>query len=219
MTHTYLFLRSIIDTFAMNMIAILISTHLTHTHHAYNCSSVKTPPLPSKRLLYNDVTPTNFNNRLGEYHMSKQNPAVLDRMYSSPSSPQKEQLYKTVSPLVNHTARLNGSGIALRNCRSPLHTSLLKQTLGRVRRNSLPGQSSLVHMAVHGSQRHYDSVGVSPVIVKLSSPDGRESTNRGRSSGGLSLEASSWKNDERMLMAAPNPCDKTVVLSALKQKR
>lgn len=205
------------------MIAILISTHLngvifarTHIHHAHNYSSVKTPPLPSKRLLYNDVTPTNFNNRLGEYHMSKQNPAVLDRMYSSPSSPQKEQLYKTVSPLVNHTARLNGSGIVLRNCRSPLHTSLLKQTLGRVRRNSLPSQSSLVHMAVHGSQRHYDSVGVSPVIVKLSSP---EPTNRSRSSGRLSLEASSWQNGERTSMAAPNPCDKTTVLSALKQKR
>ena len=205
------------------MTVILISTHLnvvifarTHIDHAHNYSSVKTPPLRSKRLLYNDVTPTNFNNRLGEYHMSKQNPAVLDRMYSSPSSPQKEQLYKTVSPLVNHTARLNGSGIVLRNCRSPLHTSLLKQTLGRVRRNPLPG---LVHMAVHGSQRRYDSVGVSPVIVKLSSPDSRESTNRNESSGELSLEASSWQNDERTSMAAPNPCDKTTVLSALKQKR
>ena len=200
------------------MVAILISTHLsvvTHTYHPHNYSSVKTPPLPSKRLLYNDVTPTNFNNRLGEYHMSKQNPAVLDRMYSSPSSPQKEQLYKTVSPLVNHTARLNGSGIVLRSCRSPLQTSLLRQTLGKVRRNSLPSQSSLVHMAVHGSQRHYDSVGVSPVIVKLSSPEPINS----RSSRGLGLEASSWQNGERTSMAAPNPCDKTTVLSALKQKR
>lgn len=151
--------------------------------------------------------------------MSKQNPAVLDRMYSSPSSPHKEQLYKTVSPFVNHNARLNGSGIVSRSCRSPLHASLLKQTLGRVRRNTLPGQSSLVHMAVHGSQRHYDSVGVSPVIVKLSSPDNKEPTDRGRLSRGLITEASSWENGERMSNAAPNPCDKTVILSALKQKR
>ena len=151
--------------------------------------------------------------------MSKQNPAILDRMYSSPSSPQKEQLYKTVSPFVNHTARLNGSGIVSRNCRSPLHASLLRQTLGRVHRNSLPGQSSLVHMAVHGSQRHYDSVGVSPVIVKLSSPDNKEPTDRSGLSRGLTTEASSWQNGERMSTAAPNPCDKTVILSALKQKR
>ena len=145
--------------------------------------------------------------------MSKQNPAVIDQMYSSSASPQKDQLYKTVTPLMSRNTRLNGSGILVRNDSTPGHTSLLKQTLGKIHQNSLPGHSSLVQLAVRGSQRQYDSIGVSPVIIKLSGP---EPTTREGLNPDLGMETSSWQNDRREVV---NPCDKNVVLSALKQKR
>ena len=146
--------------------------------------------------------------------MSKQNPAVLDQMYSSSSSPQKDHLYKAVTPLISRTTRLNGSGILVGNDSTPAHTSLLKQTLGKIHRNSLPGHSSLVQLAVRGTQRQYDSIGISPVIIKLSGP---ESTTGGGLEPELGMETNLWQNDVRAPVA--NPCDKNVVLSALKQKR
>ena len=138
--------------------------------------------------------------------MSKQNPAVIDQLYSpSPaSSSHKNNLYKTASPLfngLNHSRHLNGN----RSGRTQVQ-SFLRQTLNR--RNSLPGGTgtSLVHLAIQGRQRKYDSVPVSPVIVRLSGSSLDE---------GKGMELGRLEEEE----TAVNPCDKDVVISALRQKR
>ena len=166
-------------------------------------SSVKTPPTAVRRLPYNEInTMSNVGNRLGDYHMSKQNPAVIDQLYS----PHKSSLYKTASPLFNglsHSGHLNGN----RGGRTQIQT-FLRQTLNR--RNSLPGGgtgTSLVHLAIQGRQRKYDSVPVSPVIVRLSGSS-LTGSNKGAELGSLDEEE-----------ATVNPCDKDVVVSALRQKR
>ena len=163
-------------------------------------SSVKTPPTAVRRLPPNDInTMSNVGNRLGDYHMSKQNPAVIDQLYSPRDH--KNDLYKTASPLFNGLNHSNGS----RSGRTQIQT-FLRQTLNR--RNSLPGSTgtSLVHLALQGRQRRYDSVPVSPVIVRLSGSG---------LSGSKGAELGKLDEEE----TAVNPCDKDVVVSALRQKR
>lgn len=165
-----------------------------------NFSSVKTPPTAVRRLPPNDInTMSNVGNRLGDYHMSKQNPAVIDQLYSPRDH--KNDLYKTASPLFNGLNHSNGS----RSGRTQIQT-FLRQTLNR--RNSLPGSTgtSLVHLALQGRQRRYDSVPVSPVIVRLSGSG---------LSGSKGAELGKLDEEE----TAVNPCDKDVVVSALRQKR
>ena len=135
--------------------------------------------------------------------MSKQNPAVLDFLYSSPSSTQS---YKAASPLFNYSYT-NGFPVASRNGRTPLHTSLLRQTLSNnKRRNSLPRTgSSLVHLAAQRKHRNYDSVPVSPVIVRLSGP-------------ASTVEDTTSAHKDENGKVKVNPCDKNVVISALKKR-
>ena len=162
----------------------------------------------------------NINNRLGDYHMSRQDPAVLDRIYagsnSAPSSPthalRNTHLYKAPPSFLNHTTHSNRLGAIVagsysRNSRPSLPTSLLRQTLSNSGRSSLPASSSIVNMAVHqGSNRPR---GYSPVIVRRSRPAGTMGENEGRVGG----------EREEEPMVAFNPCDRDVVISALKQKR
>lgn len=158
--------------------------------------------------------------RLGEYHRSKQSPAVLDQFFSPPTtlSHPSHTLYKS-SPTVNinserfnvFSPRSEGPAVPLspsRRARTPLQSSLLPRRLSDQRASSFG--PSLVNLAVRGRLRQSHSAAVSPVIVQLSSP----STPSG--SGGTSeLSQRTQGQGENQ----PDPCNKEVVISALKQKR
>ncbi len=162
-------------------------------------------------------TSLNVNNRLRDYHMSRQDPAVLDRMYTSaPTSPARQNgyLYGTSPNFANHITHSNGHSMASpagsysRASRTALPTSLLRQTLTNSRRSSLPGGSSLVNMAVQRGG-HAGSKNFSPVIVRLSGP-ATSSDGGGRGEPANRQEAPGMAID---------PCDKETVMSALKKKR
>lgn len=155
------------------------------------------------------------NHRLGDYHMSRQNPAVLDHMYIGEPSPRKDFIgYKRPLTPTLEPNRLpmspNGSFPLTRAGRqhSLVMTSLVKQTLNNNGRSPLSNRSSLVQLAARGSPLHTNTSHVSPVIVKLSEPEKKNSKVRSPpSSHGDSMNIPF------------DPCDKNVVVSALKQKR
>lgn len=149
--------------------------------------------------------------RMGEYHRAKQNPAVLDQFYSSPSQTHlARNLYKTTPTPLSNSDRFGvppgrqGSGFApLRRAQTPIQGSLFKGHL-QTHHSSPPG-TSLVSLAVRGRLRQTESLPVSPVIVQLSNP----------------TEAGSTSRDSNAPAGTPSldPCNKEVVISALKQKR
>lgn len=152
--------------------------------------------------------------RMGEYHRAKQNPAVLDQFYSSPSQTRlARNLYKTTPTPLSNSDRFGlppgrqGSGLApLRRAQTPVQGSLLKGRLQTY--HSSPPGTSLVSLAVRGRLRQTESLPVSPVIVQLSNPtDAGNTSFSGR--------------DSSAPAGAPSldPCNKEVVISALKQKR
>lgn len=140
------------------------------------------------------------------YHMSRQNPAVLDKLYSidQPSPSQEELLYKTHSPGVNRAASstLTARHLSGHSPHVGLQSSLVKQTLSH--RSSLPSAaaagSSIVQLA---ARRTHHSI--SPVVVRLAGPDS-------------ALEPHRYSTSPRGERAA-DPCSKDAVVLALKQKR
>ena len=154
---------------------------------------MQSPTLAPKRTAATHLT---LSHRPGDYHMAKQNPAILDHLHSPrPSSVKDPLIYKSptyVPPPPTHYTR------------SPLvhNTSLLQHTING-RRSAQPTGTSLVQLAVRGSQRNSENVLASPVIVRLS---GTGSALRPR-------------DREEQQQTVANPCDKDVIMSALKQKR
>ena len=100
--------------------------------------------------------------------------------------------------------------LANRNGRTPLQSSLLRQTLNNYPTNS---SSSLVHLATRGSglQHMMNGISRSPVTVRLS----------GVTSDGMSgvYEDGRDVSHDQSHDQSNNPCDKNVVMSALRQKR
>lgn len=160
------------------------------------------------------------SSRLGEYHRSKQSPTVLDQFFSTPTtlSQPSQTLYKS-SPAVNRnserfnvlSSRPGGTSLPFspsRRAQTPLRSSLQPGRLSDQRTS--PFGPSLVNLAIRGRLRQSHSAAVSPVIVQLSTPPNS-------SASGLTSEASQRIQDQEGNRL--DPCNKDVVISALKQKR
>ena len=160
------------------------------------------------------------------YHMSKQNPDVLDRL-CSPSPSHRDTLLhkKTLSPAMVHVGAGSSMLVSTRNGhQAPGQSSLVKQMLNDKHR----APTSLVHLATRG-KTFRSGVNISPVVVKLSGavthdlPSNSSSLNSSREEGNGTengAEASSRStNGEGSPVKSRDPCDKSVVLSALRQRR
>ena len=187
---------------------------------------------------------------LGEYHMSRQSPDVLDQMYSSsgaadnPDNPTHQFhhgdpggiIEPSYPPAVDRSAlgRLNGhaSAVIHRRGNSP-QLSYLRQLLNS-RRSQSPSPSSLVQLAARSGvgvgvgvrrgggrllRRHM--VGGSPAVVKLAGVGRTSSEGEGeRERGEGNQQQQQPQQLTNGLEERPrNPCDKEVVLSALRQRR
>ena len=160
------------------------------------------------------------------YHMSKQNPDVLDRL-CSPSPSHRDTLLhkKTLTPATVRVSAGGGVLIGARNGhQTPGQSSLVKQMLNDKHR----APTSLVHLATRG-KAFRSGVNISPVVVKLSGavthnlPSNSSSLNSSREENGsaenhaeASLRPSSGEGSPGK---SRDPCDKNVVLSALRQRR
>lgn len=168
-------------------------------------------------------------NRLADYHMSKQNPDVLDRMYSSSfhSSPGNDHCplnSRSFTPpgmklsVNGHTGR--NTSILKRAPPTPTQMSLLKQALKANRGQSSFGTtgSSLVQLATR--KRLWGVSGsptVSPVVVRLS-----RGANTHVGDDGIYKEPAMSNGTTKSVgreEGLGNPCDKDVVLSALRKRR
>ena len=148
--------------------------------------------------------------RLGDYHRSKQNPAVLDQLITSPTP---QNLYKSSPAIQPSSERFNifslpqntttGFSPLSRRIQTPFRLSPFQTT----RRSASPFGTGLVSMAVRGRLRESQTSGVSPVMVHL--PSTSLSVSRGSERDGL-------QSSEE---APVNPCNREVVISALKAKR
>ncbi len=211
-------------------VAVQSPSMLSDVQTRLNFSSVKSPStLPKRRALIpmSRTTPTNTtpfrstNNRLADYHMSKQNPDVLDRMYSSsvPSSPQTSPLRSQIrnSPLYHSGSSSTSSspGVQFQNRMShtPSQMSLLRQTL-RANKAQSSSKSSLVQLATQRTSVKLNgpAASISPVVVRLSR--GADTPPSPRLSRGSSTNTGEGNEEQ-----ARNPCDKDTVLSALRSKR
>ena len=192
----------------------------------YLHSAMKTPAFkPRQRSLvdhaHSSASPVNG------YHMSKQNPDVLDRLCSpSPSPSHRDTLLhkKTLSPAMVRVGAGSSMLMSARNGhQAPGQSSLVKQMLNDKHR----APTSLVHLATRGKTfRSGDNI--SPVVVKLSGtgtydlPSNPSSLNSSRegSSAEIGAEAGSRStNGEGSPVKIRDPCDKNVVMSALRQRR
>ena len=159
--------------------------------------------------------------------MSKQNPDVLDRLSSPSSSHRNPLLHKKVvlTPAVVR-GRAGSSGILGHHVGGG--GSLVKQMMNEKHR----APTSLVHLATRG-KAFRTGVSVSPVVVKLSGvamthniPSHSSSSSSSRAEGistGNSASRDSGcsmsPNEMRPPVTVQDPCDKNVVLSALRQRR
>ena len=154
------------------------------------------------------------------FHMLKQNPDVLDRL-CSPSPFHRDTLLhkKTLSPAMVRVGA--GSGVAQKgHLASGQQSSLVQQMLNDKHR----APTSLVHLATRGKSFR-SGINVSPVVVKLSGnmtydlPSNSSSLNPSREDGSGSENGAEATNGERLPVKSRDPCDKDVVLSALRQRR
>ena len=161
----------------------------------------------SSSPINNNTLQTYFQNR-GKYHMSRQNPDVLDRMYASSNQQLQKISDNSVlndgqSPVMigpsGHTGTVHFT--------PPYQTTLLRQMLNARRLRSTP-PSSLVELATMKGGRLLRKSVASPVVVKLAGVkrSNREESGRGKIVNGRE-------------QSTPNPCDKEVVLKALRQRR
>ena len=156
------------------------------------------------------------------YHMSKQNPDVLDHICSPSPSHRDHVLHKkTLTPAM---VKVSGGGGILnltRNGQSPGQSSLVKQMLNDKHR----APASLVHLATRGKSLR-TSVTISPVVVKLSGAPPKSlpsSLNSSKEENGTPENGAEvntrLSNGEGSSGKSADPCDKNVVLSALRQRR
>lgn len=222
----------------ISILCMLISKFLIDVHKCVSSlvfSTVKSPMVHPKKVSlmnvnrhseHSSITP--LRNRLADYHMSKQNPDVLDRMYSSlPSSPvngYRPLNNHTFTPPVHHNSSINshsGMGLSFQNraTHTPVQMSLLRQTLKANRGQGSFGlsQTSLVQLATQkGSLRINGSPAISPVVVRLSRGSELPVERQGDSESTALSDGDATSPREGGL---GNPCDKDVVLSALRRRR
>ena len=159
------------------------------------------------------------SSRLGEYHRAKQSPAVLDQFFSP--SAVSSNVYKSSPAMQTNSGRFSmfsshqGSTVPSlspsRRPQTPLRPSLHPGRLTDQRVS--PFGTSLVSLAVRGRLRETQSLGVSPVIVHLSNPS--DSSRSGLTNpNSYTTQKTQGQGDNQV-----DPCDKDVVISALKQKR
>lgn len=153
--------------------------------------------------------------------MSRQNPDILDEMYTPPLASRgvgigKEGGWETgnamgnretrqAGPISSFSWRLNSMSPRLGGTRNLSHNSHLHQVLKHRSQGSSP--SSLVQLATkkNAGRLLRNGIGRSPVTVKLA---------------GVKKEESQPMDVREMSVGeSKDPCDKEVVLSALRQKR
>lgn len=184
---------------------------MSHDLTSTGRSSSATPPLNG-----------HYQSRVGDYHMSRQNPNVLDQMYSSNHSTQESNgvyvLGSRDSPY-SPVAQVNGHhtlGMSPR-ARGVSQVSFLRQMLNSRRaRSASPGLVQLANRKTLGRPGRLlrnGLVGGSPVTVKLAGVKKGAEEERGK------LQPSRVLNGGEQKLGVPNPCDKEAVLSALRQKR
>ena len=160
------------------------------------------------------------------YHMSKQNPDVLDHL-CSPSPSHRDTLLhkKTLTPAMVRVGAGSSMLISARNGhQAPGQSSLVKQMLNDKHR----APTSLVHLATRGKSFR-SGVNISPVVVKLSGaathnvPSNSSSLNSSREEGSSTESGAEDNlrstNGKGSPVKGRDPCDKNVVLSALRQRR
>lgn len=161
--------------------------------------------------------------------MSRQNPNVLDEMYSSPPTLLdrgpigRESVYtsRNRDENIGNSGELGQRSWGVKDYHSPVispragrvgGTSYLHQALNMRSRAQSSSPSSLVQLATRkgsgrGARLLKNGIGHSPVTVKLAGIKRKEEAI-------LQVEAGAYSEERRL-----NPCDKEVVLSALRQKR
>ena len=141
-------------------------------------STSRSPAIERPRLSRVIPSPSHSNRRHRDYHLSRQDPAVLDHMYDA--SPWRDpNLYNRrpiVMPPPEHPSRisLSPSGTAsipltrAGQRHSLVLTSLVKQSSNNNRPYS--AGSSIVQLAARAKTTRGSSSPVSPVMVQLSQP-------------------------------------------------
>ncbi len=164
-----------------------------------------------------------YHSRVREYHMSRQNPDIIDRLYSPSNKDESRNGHIETNTRNNRISSPAASPFSIGHGRpatggtssggTPSQTTLLRQMLNSRKsqsRSPVPGGGSLVQMATRRGAfgkagRLLRNGGVSPVIVKLAGVKNAEESKVEILNG----------EDQR----PNNPCDKDVVLSALRQRR
>ena len=202
-----------------------ITISLLHAR-TYFYSAMKTPAFkPRQRSLVDHARSS--ASPVNGYHMSKQNPDVLDRL-CSPSPSHRDTLLhkKTLSPAMVCVGAGSSMLMSARNGhQAPGQSSLVKQMLNDKHR----APTSLVHLATRG-KTFRSGVNISPVVVKLSGtgtydlPSNSPSLNSSREEGsstenGAHETGLRSTNGEGSPVKTRDPCDKNVVMSALRQRR
>lgn len=209
--------------------------------HPFLHSSVKSP-VPKRPLVnhnFTGITPSprstsplngHYQSRVGEYHMSRQNPDILDQMYLSPSTANSTRFLGAgrggIYTLGNRDrttymlGRVNGHrspaiSPRLGSVGAPAQLSYLRQILNS-RRSQSVSPSSLVQLATRKGVGRTgrllkNGVGGSPVIVRLAGAN--------RSEKKEEVQQAQVVNRSESNNKAVDPCDKEVVLSALRQRR
>lgn len=156
--------------------------------------------------------------------MSRQNPNVLDQMYTPNQSIEgREKGRESIYTVGNRESpysfqdglRIPGVSPRLGGTGAISQVSFLQQMLNSRRaRSASPGLVQLANrkgLGKPGRLLKNGVVGRSPVTIKLAGVKGTAKKDKVQSSGVMN---GSEQNQE-----VPNPCDKEVVLSALRQKR
>lgn len=177
-----------------------------------------------------------YLSRMGRYHMSRQNPDVLDHMYASQATPtpqppstqqtrnfHRELIYTPQKSRPHHTAILGPYAVPADLNSVPPQPSLLRQMLNARRAQSSSPSNSVVQFATRNGRRGRVGGGllkrglVSPVVVRLAGVRRRgDETCGGRERGWDGEDAGRFEREAR---DGRDPCDKEVVLDALRQKR
>ena len=164
-----------------------------------------------------------YLSKIGEYHMSRQNPDILDRMYAqatpTPRALGARKMQSEFKAPISHTPRPHqstvlGPYVTPADADSPPQMSLLRRMLN-ARKIQTGSPRSVVQLAMQGGRGRGErragllKTGVlspSPVVVTLGGarrPEGRLSN--------VEVEMAEEQKQD--------PCDAVVVLNALRQKR
>lgn len=168
-----------------------------------------------------------YQSRIGAYHMSRQNPDVLDQLYTpSPVNQGQSAGIGTYTSPVNYRSMESGGDTSYMSGRGDGYHSPAPTPAPR----PSPGNSQISYLRQVLSMRRAQSCSPSS-LVQLATKRGGRRTGRllrnGVGSGVATVRLAGVKDttqpQQEMMecsdQTAPNPCDKEVVLSALRQKR